>query len=99
MPDLPFVIRRSIEIVGRCLRLTILIALICHWFMPLIGTAPVAFAEAPNTAPGLAAQAIRSDLFDAQAALLAGDSASAALLTPSFASDADEVDALEAGLA
>jgi high-affinity iron transporter len=106
----PFVIRRSIEIVGRCLRLSILIALIWSWCIPLGGTAPVALAEAPNTAPGLAAQAIRSDLFDAQAALLAGDSAaaaeavaaatsSAALLTPSFGADGDVAHALEAGLA
>jgi high-affinity iron transporter len=104
------VICRSIEIVGRSLRLSILIALICHWFMPLVGSAPVALAETPSTAPGLAAQAIRSNLFDAQAALLAGDSAAAteavaaatasvALLTPSFAADVDVLQDLEAGLA
>jgi high-affinity iron transporter len=96
--------------VGRCLRLSILVALMWNWFMPLVGTAPVALAEAPSIAPGLAAQAIRSDLFDAQAALLAGDSAaaaeavatataSAALLSPSFASDVDVAQAHDAGLA
>jgi high-affinity iron transporter len=96
--------------VGHCLRLSAVIAILCSWCAPLMGSTPVALAEAPRPTPGLAAQAIRSGLFDAQAALLAGDSAAAAeavatatasadLLAPEFVADPTIAPALDAGLA
>lgn len=73
--------------------------------MPSAATA----AEAPAFAPGLAAQAIRSQLFDAQGALLAGDGAaaeeavaaaraSASDFFPKLAADPNAAPALDRGL-
>ncbi|MGH2615052.1 MAG: FTR1 family protein [Thermomicrobiales bacterium] len=95
---------------GHRLRLIVLLTLVWTAILPGVGVRVVA-AEVPESfAPGLVAQAIRSHLFDAQAALLADDvqAAVAAVaaadaeverLAPAFDADAAIVPALESGLA
>jgi high-affinity iron transporter len=63
--------------VGTRLRLTLLILMTCAWLTPGLGQRAGAAAYSPDNSPALAAQAIRGDLYNAQAALLAGDPAAA----------------------
>jgi high-affinity iron transporter len=60
--------------VSHCLRLMLLVI---ASGMVIAATARAAAQPAPEASPGLLAQAIRSDLFDAQSALLAGDAPAA----------------------
>lgn len=83
----------------------------CLLVAPVLRVTPAtAAATTPDFAPGRAAQAIRSQLFDAQAALLAGDraaateavvaaSASATRFAPALDADPDVAPALETGMA
>ncbi|MBA2597512.1 MAG: FTR1 family protein [Chloroflexia bacterium] len=87
----------------------LLLAVVCLVVAPVLRVIPATAAATGDFAPGLAAQAMRSQLFDAQAALLAGDdaaareaiaaaSAAAAPFVQVFATDPAIVSSLETGL-
>ncbi len=81
-------------------RLTLMLVLGSILFAPFASAPPVFAATPQGVSPGLTAQAMRSDLFAAQSALLAGDAeaatkavadaaASASSLLPLFVADAE----------
>ena len=95
---------------GPRLRLILALVVAWSWLAPSFGPRAGAAAFSPEHSPSLAAQAIRTDLYDAQAALLAGEakraehamadaSATADALTASFTADPTIAPALATSIA
>jgi high-affinity iron transporter len=77
--------------VGLRLRLILLLTLVWAALLPGIGGQDVAAKKPEQRAPGLVAQAIRSHLFDAQAALLAEDIPAATAAVAAAATEAEQL--------